>query len=111
MQTYKVDKKVRLPREEWIIIRDTHEPIVSQKKYAEMSDGIKAERAVYEKRLEEIRRDDERSKTTRNMGELLKGILSFDDIDRNTLLMLVDKIYIGQDKDIEIRFKFDNPKG
>lgn len=84
---------------------------ISAEEYAEMRGGIKAERAVYEKRLEEIRREDERSKTTRNMGELLKGILSFDDIDRNTLLMLVDKIYIGQDKEIEIHFKFDNSKG
>ncbi len=93
------------------LYKDKARGTISAEEYAEMSDGIKAERAVYEKRLEEIRREDERSKTTRNMGELLKGILSFDDIDRNTLLMLVDKIYIGQDKDIEIRFKFDNPKG
>ena len=93
------------------LYKDKASGVISAEEYAEMSDGIKAERAVYEKRLEEIRREDERSKTTRNMGELLKGILSFDDIDRNTLLMLVDKIYIGQDKDIEIRFKFDDPKG
>ena len=31
--SYKVDKKVRLPQNEWIIIKNTHEPIISQKDF------------------------------------------------------------------------------
>ena len=84
---------------------------ISAEEYAEMSDGIKAERAVYERQLEELHREKERGGSARDMCGLLKSIVGFENIDRNTLLMLVDKIYIGQDKEIEIHFKFDNPRG
>ena len=43
------------------------------------------------------------------MTELLNNIISFDNLDRNTLLMLVDKIYIGKNKEVEVIFKFNNP--
>ena len=82
---------------------------ISEEEYEELRNGIKSERAIYEQRLEEVREAENRYNSTKDMSELLRNIIRFDDIDRNTLLMLIDKIYIGKNKEIEIQFKFNNP--
>ncbi len=84
--------------------------MISESEYEEMSEEIKSEREVYEKRLGELRKKNDNSHSRADLGELLNSIIGFEDIDRNTLLLLVDKVYIGKNKETEIRFKFDNPQ-
>ena len=91
------------------LYKDKVSGVITEDEYAELSEGIKSERAVYEQRLDELYQENSRGNSARDMNELLKSIISFEDIDRNTLLMLIDKIYIGKNKEIEIVFKFDNP--
>ncbi len=89
------------------LYKDKAAGVISADEYAELSGGIKAERAIYERRLEELRLENARE--TAHITE--DSITSFEDIDRNALLMLVDRIYIGMNKDIEIHFKFADPNG
>ena len=91
------------------LYKDKASGVITEEEYIELSEGLKSERAAYEQRLKELYQESSRRDSMTDMNELLKGIISFDDIDRNTLFMLVDKIYIGQDKEIEIQFKFGNP--
>lgn len=91
------------------LYKDKAAGVISENEYAEMSESIRAERAVFERRLDELQKEADSINNAKDMSELLNSIISFDNIDRNTLLMLVDKIYIGKNKEIEILFKFDNP--
>lgn len=91
------------------LYKDKASGVISETEYIELSEGIKAERAVYEQRLDELQAEADRADSAKDMSELLNGIISFDNIDRNTLLMLIDRVYIGKNKEIEIQFKFDNP--
>ena len=91
------------------LYKDKASGIISEDEFVELSESIKSERAVYEQRLRELQEEANSIKSAKDMSELLNGILSFENIDRNTLLMLIDKIYIDSNKNIEIQFKFDNP--
>lgn len=91
------------------LYKDKATGVISETEYIELSEGVKSERAVYEQRLDELQAEAERASQKKDMSELLNGIIGFEDIDRNTLFMLVDKIYIGKNKEIEIQFKFNNP--
>ncbi|MBE7060270.1 MAG: hypothetical protein E7389_05560 [Ruminococcaceae bacterium] len=83
--------------------------VISEDEFIELSKGIKSERAVYEQRLNELLEEASSINSAKDISELLSNIISFENIDRNTLLMLIDKVYIDKNKNIEIQFKFDNP--
>ena len=91
------------------LYKDKASGLISEAEYIELSNGIKAERMVYEQRLKELLQETERSNSVKDLREVLNGIMQFEDVDHNTLLMLIDKIYIGRDKEIEIVFNFDDP--
>ena len=91
------------------LYKDRSSGVISEEEFVELSEGIKSERAVYEQRLNALLEEANSIKSEKNMSELLNSIISFENIDRNTLLMLIDKVYIDKNKNIEIQFKFDNP--
>lgn len=91
------------------LYKDKVSGVISEAEFVEFSEGIKAEREIYEKRLEELHQEAEHNSSMKDLSDLLNSIVEFGDIDRNTLLMLVEKVYIGKNKEIEIVFKFDNP--
>jgi len=91
------------------LYKDKASGLISEAEYIELSNGIKAERMVYEQRLKELLQETERSNSVKDLSEILNGITQFENVDHNTLLMLIDKIYIGKDKEIEIVFNFDDP--
>lgn len=91
------------------LYKDKASGAITEKEYEEMSNALREERVVYETRLEELCQILEKRDNTNNVAEILNSIISFDDVDRSVLVMLVDKIYIGKNKEIEIVFKFDNP--
>jgi len=91
------------------LYKDKVSGLITETDYIEMSECLKSERAIYESRLRELDNEEKECKNKNDIAELLRMIISFEDIDRNALLMLVEKVYIGKDKDVEIQFKFDNP--
>ena len=93
------------------LYKDKVSGVITDEEYAELSEGIKSERAVYEQRLDELYQEESRNNTAKDMSEILNSIISFEELGRNTLALLIDKIYIGKNKEIEILFKFDNPTG
>ena len=92
------------------LYKDKASGAISESEYIELSEGIKSERTIYQNRLDELQIEKEKNQSKKDMRELLNNILSFEDIDRNTLLLLIDKVYIGKDKDVEIIFKFNDPE-
>jgi len=91
------------------LYKDKVSGMISEEDYVEMAERIKAERKTYEERLAELQIEQSEKADGERIGEILKSIFDVDNIDRSTLLMLVDKVYIGKDKEIEIVFKFDKP--
>jgi len=91
------------------LYKDKASGLITESEYIEMSESLREERGVYETRLKELYDEQNRCSEAKNMTELLNNIISFDNLDRNTLLMLVDKIYIGKNKEVEVIFKFNNP--
>lgn len=91
------------------LYKDKISKVISEEEYIELNRGIKSERAVYKQQFDELQTEAEQTSTKKDMKMLLTNILSFESVDRNTLLMLIDRVYIGKNKDIEIQFKFTNP--
>lgn len=91
------------------LYKDKASGTITESEYEEINNALREERVVYETRIDELCQTLEKRENTNNVAEILNSIICFDEIDRNTLLMLVDKIYIGKNKEIEIVFKFDNP--
>ena len=92
------------------LYKDKASGILTEKEYLELSESLKTERDVYEQSIEELSQKQKQQSTLHDIEELLYQIISFEKLDRITLLMLVDRIYIGKNKEIEIIFKFDNPQ-
>ncbi len=80
---------------------------ITEAEYDEMSEGIKEERQIWEKRISEIKEENSRENTNADLTEFLATIVDFSKVDRNTLVMLIDRIYVGKNKEIEIIFKFN----
>lgn len=109
--TEQITRKLEICRRTLLsLYKDKAMGAISESEYAEMSEEIKSEREIYEKRLGELRKKTDNSRSRADLSKLLNSIIGFEDIDRNTLLLLVDKVYIGKNKETEIRFKFDNPQ-
>ena len=77
------------------LYKDKASGAVTEEEYIELSEGIRSERAAYEQRIDELYRGENR-RTANNMSGLLESIISFEDADRNTLIMLIEKIYIDK---------------
>ena len=108
VQTLK-NKVERCKKTALSLYKDKASSLITEAEYMEMSESLREERVAYETRLKELYDKQSRCDETKNIAEILNGIISFDKLDRNTLLMLVDKIYIGKNKEVEVIFKFNNP--
>ena len=91
------------------LYKDKVNGIVAASDYQELSESLKEERKVYESRLSELNNEESKCNTEKDIVESLGRIIKFEKTDRTTLLLLIDKIYVGKEKEIEILFKFDNP--
>lgn len=91
------------------LYKDRASGVITENEYIEMSESIKSERDIYQQRLVELQSEAEQHNENNNLLQILNSILDVNNINRTTLLMLIDKIYIGADKEIEIVFKFTSP--
>lgn len=90
------------------LYKDKASGAVSQEEYAELSAAVHTERAAYLRQLDELNAA-VCQPSPDSLSESLKALVSFEHPDRSTLLLLIDKIYIGKSKEIELHFKFCNP--
>lgn len=91
------------------LYKDKAAGIISESEYLEMSAAVRAQRAEQEKILSELTYEEDGRPDSGAAAAALRSVLDFDSADRNTLALLVDKIYIGTDKKIEIIFRFRCP--
>lgn len=91
------------------LYKDKANGVISENDYIEMSESIKSEQSIYQKRLDELQIKAKNHSENSFPIQVLNSISDVNNIDRNTLLMLIDKIRIGVNKEIEIVLKFKNP--
>ncbi len=89
------------------LYKDKASGVITEEEYIDMSESIRSEREIYKQRLDDLQSEPAQYNENKNLLQVLNSILDVSNIDRNTLMMLTDKIYIGADKDIEIVFKFE----
>ncbi len=96
------------------LYKDKVNGIIDDFQFLELSNNLKQENENYTSSLEKI---EQRIKTvkleTENKKEIKKIIhnfLSFENINRNILALLIEKIVIGLDKSITIYFTFKKPE-
>lgn len=91
------------------LYKDKTMEVITKLEYIEMSAALKKEKVQYESQIVELENELQQKSNMNNMNVLIKELLSFKEINRNVLLLLVDKIYIHKDKTIDIQFSFTNP--
>lgn len=92
------------------LYKDKAAGIIKKDQYLEMNDELLSEHSRLESYIEEYGRQMVDGTVQAEMREQLKKILEFDEIDRATLVALVERVIIHEDKEIEIRFRFKQPE-
>lgn len=77
----------------------------SSTKYKEEISKLKSEKENLNKELSNID-SDQSKKEKKDVSNKIKEYLSFENPNRNLLVNLIDKIYISEDKTVEIYYKF-----
>ena len=92
------------------LYKDKVKKIVSESDYIDMSTSVKTEQEHFEKQIGEIKGTINKQNDFDSIRDNLSGFLKFDKLDRNILVMLINKIHIHKDKQITIEFAFSNPE-
>jgi len=93
------------------LYKDKVRGIVDENQFIELSNNLNDEKEKYKKELEKM--DDEiifiqsKNKDTNDLRKVIDNFLAFEQIDRNILALLVEKVIINLDKSIEIHFTFN----
>ena len=92
------------------LYKDKVKGIVNENQFLELSNNLNTERAKYIEELEiidcEIISLQSKKDNTNELKKVIGKVFEFNEIDRTTLALLVEKIIINLDKSIEIYFKF-----
>lgn len=91
------------------LYKDKVDGLIDEQMFTIMQEKTKAEHQKIHEMLEELEERLQNRTTLQNKVELMKQVLQFDEIDRNTLALLVDRVLIHEDKKIDIVFSFENP--
>ncbi|MDF2685442.1 MAG: Recombinase [Clostridia bacterium] len=91
------------------LYKDKATKVITTDEYIQFTSDLKKEKAQYESQIYELEKDLQQKNNMNDVNELIEEFLSFKEIDRNILLLLVSKIYIHKDKTIEIQFTFTKP--
>lgn len=92
------------------LYKDKCRGIVSEDDYIFMSEGLKKEILFYESQLTCFIELQQERDTSNGVKKYISDILSFEKIDKDFLSLLVNKIYIYNDKKIVIEFNFTEPQ-
>jgi site-specific DNA recombinase len=91
------------------LYKDRVKGVVSEQDYMEMSARLSDDRDRCSAQLESLERVKEDQSYMDKIKTYVKEYLNYDHLERNDLLMLVDKIYIHKDKKIAVEFTFEDP--
>jgi len=105
-----LEKRLEITRSARLsLYKDKVGGVVSEKDFTEFSKELKREEQDLELRIEALKKSLEEKNHGNNAGEKVRKLLSFCELSRETVLTLINKIYIGQDKKITIEFSFTAP--
>ena len=95
------------------LYEDKVKGIINEDLFIQMSNEFSEEKESLNNRYQELVIEKQNKEKLENINpiEYIKSIANFDKVNRTDLAMLIDKIYITEDKKIEIKYKFKTPKG
>lgn len=82
----------------------------SDAEFDDLHQDIKRRRELAEQQIEQLRTFMEQSNAEEEFRKRIREALKFDKLDRPTVLALIEKVFIHDDKEIEIVFRFRNPE-
>lgn len=91
------------------LYKDKIRGLITEKQFLEILQEAEKEKERYIVRIQEINKQIEQNKNESNESifkEIIKQILNFENINRNMIGALIDKIIINPDGTMEINFKF-----
>lgn len=93
------------------LYEDKVKKILAEDLFISMSSEYNSEKETLTKRYQDLLKENEDLKEDKenNYIDIIKNIANFDEIDRNILMILIEKIEITQDRKIEITYRFKNP--
>ncbi len=92
------------------LYRDKALGVLTEEEFTELFDENRRRRVELERQLEDCRKQAESRTDREEWMERVRELLAFETLDRGTVLTLVEKVLIHQDKTIEILFRFRKPK-
>ena len=92
------------------LYKDRAGGVVSKEEYSELKSALRSEMSAYTERIRELSEKITAASDQSYLSGLLSSIINFSGVGRADLLMLVDRVNIGHNKEIEIIFKFEEPK-
>lgn len=95
------------------LYKDKIRGIITEKQFLEILQETELEKERYIVQIQEIKRQIEQSKNENNeviYKHIIEEVLNFENLSRNIIGALIDKIIINPDATMEIECKFKNPK-
>ena len=89
---------------------DMLKEIIDEEQYMRISESIKNEIIINKEKIDNLKNEqfDNKKQDSEKIKEYIKEFLSFEKSTRELLINLIEKIYIYQDKRIDIIFTFKN---
>ena len=93
----------------FLTYKDKTNNVISDEDYQFFASEIKKAISNLETQLSEINEEDTNPSAS-DISDYILKLLQFEEIDRESLLILVNKIIIGNEKNITVEFNFKEPK-
>lgn len=94
------------------LYKDKVKKVITEEEFVKFSQELTLENAKLELQKSDIEdKVNNQKNCEENKESIVDSVVTFESIDRNMIMMLIDKIYIGKDKQVTIVFDFKDPRG
>ena len=90
--------------------KDKASGVLSEKEFAEISEDLRREEQLCQKRLEQLRLAEEQNGQEQKLEERIREFLQFDHLEKAQLQQLVRRVTVDSQKHITITFTFVDPE-
>ena len=90
--------------------KDKASGVLSEKEFAEISEDLRREEQLCQKRLEQLRLAEEQNGQEQKLEEKIREFLQFDHLEKAQLQQLVRRVTVDSQKHITITFTFVDPE-
>lgn len=92
------------------LYQDRAAALLREQEFLELFEQNRAERTQLERQLEEYAQRDRLEEPAARYTEKIRQVLAFDTLERGILASLIERVFIHEDKTIQLEFCFSEPK-